>query len=322
MKLMTRSSKERTTFGWAVLLFAAAIPGAAPLAVAAPPAEIQARRSAPVVVRIDTLRATVVDTLRTRIHTNFDSLRRARPKRRVHPIEAVRRHSMDARIDELRAGPAFAEFRRFLAVGALDSAGAALQAVADTTRGDPVVKEVAAFDLVELALFGGDIDVATEGYAKFAKQYRRGYLTNDAISRGLLIRDNLGGGHEPLQHYGRAAMWLRLAAPDSALAACRALLGAFPDGDLKDDVYLMMGDAAVQTATPETALPFYQALVDSLPETPHQVTAQMRIGHYYSDTVRDVPRAIAAYEEVLVRFPESLEAAEARKILQVLNQET
>ena len=48
----------------------------------------------------------------------------------------------------------------------------------------------------------------------------------------------------------------------------------------------------------------------------------MRIGHYYAEVAHDVHRAIDAYEDVLVRYPDSLQAPEARKILEKLRRQT
>jgi tetratricopeptide (TPR) repeat protein len=260
---------------------------------------------------------------------NVDSLRRLprivpRPGGdvRVRPVPRGRelRHSVSIDIEEVRADSSFVLFRGHLRSGNLAAARAALADVIDQSR-HPIEREVAEFDQIELDFFAAEFDSALAGYRHFAVTHPRGYLTNDAIARIFLIDDNSDVGRKPLALYARAQLELRAGRQDSAIAILHKAIERYAGSGLEDDLLLALGDAILDTE-PAAALASYRRVADSIPDSELAAAALMRIGSYHVKIERDFNKGMEVYEQVLERFPGSLEADEARKRIESLRQRT
>jgi outer membrane protein assembly factor BamD (BamD/ComL family) len=245
----------------------------------------------------------------------------ARPRARILPRPEVGRHSLEVDIEAARADTVFAAFRGDLRAGRLDAAREDLRRVAARAR-QPVEREIAEFDTIELDFFQAAFDTAASSYRAFAATHPRGYLTNDAIGRMFLIDENSDCGRKPLTLYGASEMQRRAGRPDSAAALLRQVLDRHPGVELQDDCLLALGDLALRSPSPAVALGYYRAVADSMPDSPLAAAALMRIGRCQTETKQDVPAAIAADERVLDRFPDSVEADEARKLIERLRKQT
>jgi outer membrane protein assembly factor BamD (BamD/ComL family) len=232
-----------------------------------------------------------------------------------------RRHSLEVDIEAVRADSVFTPFRDHLRSGRMDAAREALRAVVSRGR-QPVEREVAEYDLIEVDFFEARFDTAAVAYREFAVRHPRGYLTNDAIGRVFLIDENSDSGQKPLVLYAQAAREARAGRPDSAATLLKQTVERYPGTALADDLILALGDVTLRTATPAAALAHYQAVADSIPDSPLAPAAMMRIGRYRAEVDQDFAAAIGAYEQVLERFPESLEADEARKLIERLRRRT
>jgi TolA-binding protein len=224
-------------------------------------------------------------------------------------------------IAAVRADTVFAAFRDHLRAGRLEQARESLRGVKSHAR-NPAEREVAEFDLIELDFFAGRFDTALAAYRIFATGHPRGYLTNDAIGRVFLIDENSDTGRRPLVLYATAAMEARVGRPDSSATLLKQGVLLYPGSALADDLILALGDVALKSATPAVALQRYQAVADSMPDSPLAPAAMMRIGKYRSEIDQDFAAAISTYEQVLQRFPDTLEADEARKLIERLRRGT
>ena len=266
-----------------------------------------------IIVRVPIADSTRIDTVRVRSPKPRTTLNQQMLRRR--------RHSMDVKIAEVRRDSVFLSVLEHLRHERFDAAREQLDSIGGQAR-DATVRMVAAFDRVEIDFFTGDFTTAREGYKAFGQSHRRGYLANDALARVFLIDDNSDRMQAPLRLFARAELFSRVGAADSAMSTCHATLTRFPDCELRDDLNLRLGDLSLQTAAPGDALHFYRTVCDTIPDSSLGATALMRIGHYHEVIERDIPAAIQAYEEVLERYPESLETPEARKILDGLRRRT
>jgi tetratricopeptide (TPR) repeat protein len=238
------------------------------------------------------------------------------------PRPEVRRREGPVDVAALRADSAFARFRVQLAAGDLARARAELEAVIKATRRDPLRREVAEFDLVELDFFAARFDTAQAGYRQFAALHGRGFLTNDAIARFLLIDENSDAGAKPLALYAEAARAARSARPDSAATVLRTALERHPGVALEDDLHFALGEVELELGVPAAALRHFTVVADSMPDSPLAPAALIRIGNYHLAGDRDKKAAMAAYEKVLERYPEAVEAGEARERLEHLRLST
>ena len=57
----------------------------------------------------------------------------------------------------------------------------------------------------------------------------------------------------------------------------------------------------------------FQHIVNDMPESILRDKAQMKIAQTYQHTLKDKEKAIAAYEQILTKFPNSLYVEQARK---------
>ncbi len=238
------------------------------------------------------------------------------------PRPEVRRREGPVDVAVLRADSSFARFRTHLAAGDLTRARAELEAVIKATRRDPVRREVAEFDLVELDFFAARFDTAQAGYRQFATLHGRGFLTNDALARFLLIDENSDAGAKPLALYAEAARVARAGRPDSAANVLRLALDRHPGAALEDDLHFALGEVNLEMGLPDQALRHFAVIADSMPESPLAATALLQIGRCHMIGDRDKKAAMAAYEKVLERFPDSVEAGEARERLERLRMST
>ncbi len=237
------------------------------------------------------------------------------------PRPEVRGPKTPVAVAEVRADTLFDAFRAQLAAGRDEEARETLRAISKTHRRDPLIREVADYDLIEMDFFAARFDTSAAGYRQFAAMNRRGYLTNDAIARILLIDENSDAGGKPLALYAQAVRQERLGRPDSALAYLRLALDRYPGVALEDDVCLAMGDASLALGLPAEARRHYSVVADSMPASPLAATALMRIAQL-AEGEGDLTAAAAIYEQVLERFPESVEADEARGALDRLRSRT
>lgn len=238
------------------------------------------------------------------------------------PRPEVRRREGPVDVAVLRADSTFARFRSHLALGELALARADLDAVIKASRREPLLREAAEFDLVELEFFAARFDTAAAGYRQFATLHSRGLLTNDAIARLLLIDENSDAGAKPLALYADAARAARSGRPDSAATALRLALDRYPGVALEDDLHFALGEVCFELGAAAEALRHFAVVADSMPDSPLAAAALIRIGGHHAAGGRDKKAAMAAYENLLERFPESVEAGEARERLEHLRTST
>jgi len=227
------------------------------------------------------------------------------------PRPELRRPTLGADVEAVRADSLFAPFRSHLAAGRLAEARADLDQIVSSSR-QPVEREVAEFDRIELDFFEGRFDSASAQYREFAQSHLRGYLTNDAIARIFLLEDN--SDQKALQLYARAAMDVRAGRPDSAGATLRLAIERYQGGEMEDDLRLFLGDVAQRLTPPSAALEQYRK-VSEMDDSPLAAAALLRTARYYSTVEIDPAAATTACEQVMSRFPDSVESGEARKLM-------
>jgi tetratricopeptide (TPR) repeat protein len=246
----------------------------------------------------------------------------SRPGIRPQPLPPRQRHchSLMIEIESVRADSIFAPFRAHLEAGDLAAARRALDRVAERSR-QPMAREIAEFDLIELDFFEAQFDSALVAYRAFAIGHPRGYLTNDAIARMFLIDDNSDVDRKPLILFAAAQQQSRAGRPDSARVLLERAIERYAGSSLEDDLLMALGDTIIES-DPEAAIGSFQRVADSLPESPLAAAALIRIGRHRAEVGRDLEAAISVYERVLERFPDSIEADEARRRIERLRRRT
>ncbi len=206
----------------------------------------------------------------------------------------------------------------YLRLGRFDEAGTAYEEVAPLSV-DPEEVEKAAFEMAEVQFFRGDFDSAMVLYQDMAQTHPRSLLADDAAGRYIMLNkyQALGGG-AAVQALGRMD-WAR-AAGDTAVVDSVAdlLIATYPGGELAAEALLAKADVA---ATPEAALGYLDRLVDEYKDDRRAPVALMRGGNLLLERLDRSGEALVRFESILTDYPESLEAPEARRLVEKLRRE-
>ena len=121
-----------------------------------------------------------------------------------------------------------------------------------------------------------------------------------------------------LTEYATAELLMRQRKYSEALVHLQTIITKYPGSTLTDDATLKTGELDLLLNNIDSALAVFRTVADEMPTSILRDRAQMRIAEVYERRLKDRPKAIEAYEQLLVRFPASLYVEEARKRIRVL----
>ena len=181
------------------------------------------------------------------------------------------------------------------------------------------IAESARLELARLDFYEGDFDGAL-ARADAMNQNTATNAANDAISLKLLVRENTGPDSlsEPLHAYAHAALLLRQQRSGEALGALDELLASVGAHPISDEAAFLRIEALRALQRPDDALVALSGFGTRYPDS-HLVERTVFLrGEVYERDLSDTAAATAAYADLLVRFPGSLLAPEARSRLRRL----
>jgi tetratricopeptide (TPR) repeat protein len=206
----------------------------------------------------------------------------------------------------------------YVRLGRFGKASAAYAEVAPISV-DPEEVEKAAFEQAEVQFYRGDFDSAMVLYQDMAQAHPRSLLADDAAGRYIMLNkyQALGGG-AAVQALGKMD-WAR-AAGDTAVVDSVAdlLIGTYSGGELAAEACLAKAEVA---PTPEAALGYLDKLVDEHKDDRRAPVALMRAGDLLRNKLNRPGEALVRYESILTDYPESLEAPEARRLVEKLRRD-
>lgn len=177
----------------------------------------------------------------------------------------------------------------------------------------------AKFRNARLSYFLGEFDWAAAQLGVL-KQATSQLISNDAMSLGLLITDNIGEDSvtEPLKIYSRAELLSYQHKYAEALITLDSVLMQFPGRRITDDVWFKeAGIYKIQRNFSE-ALNSLQKIVDSYPEDVLADDAIFEMASLNETALNDKPKAMELYEKLIQKYPGSLFVADARKKFRAL----
>ncbi len=178
----------------------------------------------------------------------------------------------------------------------------------------------AAYEMARIDYYEGDFDEAARMLDSLSRKRNRD-LANDALELLYLINDNVDADREGLQLFARGQLLSRQRKYSEALEQFRLIQTAHPNAPLVDRTTLEQAEVYVSMGEPDNALDDLRTLV--LKEASIlRDRAQFRIGEIQETIRNDTPKAIEAYETLLVDFPNSIFAGEARKRIRRLRGDT
>lgn len=140
-------------------------------------------------------------------------------------------------------------------------------------------------------------------------------ISNDAIYLANLIRDNttIDTSYVPMEMYAAADLYLAQTKYDSALQMLNALQNEFPGHSLEDDIEFMRYKIYMKKYEYENAAKALETIIKYHTQGILGDDAVYRLGRLHEETLNNETKAKELYEKILIDFPGSLHATDARK---------
>ena len=180
-----------------------------------------------------------------------------------------------------------------------------------------VYQQQAQFGIADLVYFEGKFDSSLAELKPVVTNLGSD-LSNDGLLLQYFILENKGSYPAALKEYAGADLLMKQEKYSESLAAFSNVIHNFPTALLVDDATLKIAELQLKLNLVSDALSTFQHIVTDMPESILRDRAQMRIAETYERRLKDKPNAIAAYEKILVKFPNSLYVEQARKRIRLL----
>jgi len=183
---------------------------------------------------------------------------------------------------------------------------------------DDLTREAALFGLAETRFFAGDFAKAGEELKRLVTTYPKGRSVNDAVERMVFLGENTDAGEGLLKSYAEA---LRLGLSGSGRAAVERLdliAADFPLSNLRDDAAMESALLTAWMGDDDAALDRFERVATDFPESPLAPRAVLERARIRWRRLGDVAGASEECERLLLRYPDSLLADEARALAERL----
>ncbi len=181
----------------------------------------------------------------------------------------------------------------------------------------PLYQKAARLQIARLDYYQGKFDTALAALKPLAFDLKSD-AANDALLLQYFITENQNVFPAALTGYAKADLLMRQERYAEALTQFKAVTTSYPTALLADDAMLKIGELNLLLKKINDGLAAFQHIVDDMPESILRDRAQMRIAETYQHVLKDKDRAIASYEKLLEKFPNSLYAEQARKCIRLL----
>jgi TolA-binding protein len=209
----------------------------------------------------------------------------------------------------------------YLALGDMERSAAQCAVVAGKPPYIGDQRERAAFRLAELDYFGGNFKECLAKLADLTKNPTSD-ATNDALGLQIFVQENMQSSEAGLKDFARAALLVRQRKLSEAVGRFEAVLAAYPKSDLIDETLLSIAAADAQMRRYKEAAAMYERLAADYPESIALDRALIQLARIYAVGLKDIPKAIAAYQQLLEKYPNSIYVSEARKRARELRGDT
>lgn len=180
-------------------------------------------------------------------------------------------------------------------------------------KNEPIGHE-ARFRNARLSFYIGEFDWA-RAQLDVLKAATSKLIANDAMAMSLLITDNIEDDSSTVAigTYARADLLLYRNQPDAAIAVMDSLLAAFPGHAITDDALMKKAEIKMKQGKFAEAEVLFQDVNINYSDGILGDDALFNLAQLYEKQIKDLTKAMAAYQELLVKYPGSLFTVEARK---------
>ncbi len=211
----------------------------------------------------------------------------------------------------------------YIVRGALDEALAQYDTLLASQHITEEYKDLATLRRAEIAFFRGEFDKALEEIRELVQKSYSSYA-NNAIELQTFIIENrepaLRGvrSDDALKLYARAMHQKRQQRYSEAIATLEHIIEEYPNALLVDDALLTIGDLNFSMRRYDDAVSAYRQIQSLEDKSIVTDRALMRIAEVYHFGTGERERAIVAYEDLIVEYPRSMLATEARQRIRML----
>jgi len=207
--------------------------------------------------------------------------------------------------------------------GALDEALEQYDKLLESQQVTEEYKDLATLRRAEIAFYRGEFDEALEEMRELVQKTYSSYA-NNAIELQTFIIENrepmLRGvrSDDALKLYARAMHQKHQQRYSEAIATLEHIVEEYPGALLIDDALLTIGDLNFSMRRYDDAVSAYRKIQELEDKSIVTDRALMRIAEVYHFGMGERERAIEAYEDLIVEYPRSMLATEARQRIRML----
>lgn len=179
--------------------------------------------------------------------------------------------------------------------------------------------EEARFRNAKLAWYRGDFDWA-QGQLSVLKASTSELIANDALALSVLITENTppDSNYVPLRRFAAADLLLFQNRLEAASTLLDSVAKGFPESELQDDILFKRSAILVRQQRYDEAIALLEKIVKDYGADVLSDDALYQQGIIYEVYLKKPQQARAAFERLLIDYPGSTLAAEARKRLLTL----
>ena len=164
--------------------------------------------------------------------------------------------------------------------------------------------------------FAADFDQAVKAYNQVIQISKSDQLTNDALEKIVLIQNHQDYLKIPLTDYAGALQLHLSGKTEASLQQCEGILELYPQSNIIDDIWFLMGNIYRESKKNTEAINAYQQVIAR--ESPIAAKALINIAEIYQ-LQDDLANATATYAMLITDYPESVIVVHARQQLDEIN---
>ena len=164
--------------------------------------------------------------------------------------------------------------------------------------------------------FAADFDQALKEYNQVIQISKSDRLTNDALEKIVLIQNHQDYLKIPLTDYATALQLHLSGKTEASLQQCEGILELYPQSNIIDDIWFLMGNIYRESGKNTEAINAYQQVIAR--ESPIAAKTLINIAEIYRQQ-DDFENATATYTTLITDYPESVIIVQARQHLDEIN---
>lgn len=182
-----------------------------------------------------------------------------------------------------------------------------------------VLAQEARFKVARTSYFKGDF-VWAQTQLDVLRRSSSQLIANDAMQLNLMIKDNSleDTTQTALKKYAKADLRAFQNRDEEAISILSDLLLNHKGESIEDEALLKMGEIQEKLGKPESAIEYYEKLIEYYSEDILADDAYFRLGKLYETVLQDPEKASEFYELILFNHADSIYYVEARKRYRML----